>query len=125
MGVNIVTWRSRIGSFIAKMLKTFCNIAHFVEISMLILLAISIIMIIENILITEGVEINLGPGPNKDLLINCTECGLIWNANQVEQISYNESDLSNYKFVCKFCTLERKFEELLTQLNDISTGLCI
>ena len=124
MGVDIVSWRSRIGSFNAKMLKISGNIAHFMEISLLILMAISIAVMIETVLIIGGVELNTGPETNEKLLINCTECGLIWNANQVGLIGYNQSDLTNSKFVRKSCILEKKVKGLLTRLNHVSIGLC-
>ena len=123
MGIDIVTWRSRIGFFNAKMLKTSGNITHFIEISLLILLTISMAVITETALI-GGVELNPGPEPNENLLIHCTECGLIWNKSQVGLIGCVQSDLLNSKFVCKFCKRERKFERLLSRLNVISTGLC-
>ena len=76
MGVDIVFWRSRIVFFNAKMLKTSENIA------------LLIAVIIETALIIEGEKLNPGSGPNENLLINCKECGLIRNANQVRLISY-------------------------------------
>ena len=126
MGVDIIFWRSRIGFFNAKMLKTSENIAHFKEISLLQLMAILIAVIIETALIIEGEKLNPGPGPNENLLINCKECGLIRNANQVRLISYYRSDLTTSKFVCKSYRpmLERKIKGLLTRLNDISIDLC-
>ena len=56
MQVDIVTWRSRIGTSNAKMLKTSGNIAHFMKISLLILLAVLIAVIIETTVIIGGVE---------------------------------------------------------------------
>jgi hypothetical protein len=131
MGIDICSWRIRIGRFSFR-IKDTCNIARCrYDVSQTCLSFVMLIMAaasIELLLVIGGIELNPGPPSNRitfeeDSLVHCEKCGLIWSINEVGLSAFHDDAALLSKFTCKTCLLEIQIHDLRETLHNIAIGI--
>jgi hypothetical protein len=129
MGVDISTWRWRIGSFRGCSFHS-CNIAYNCRSTLkLIILTFIAAIVIEIGLVIAGIELNPGPvftqldGENR--VLHCNTCGLNLNIPYFDLYNASTEVSSGSNYICKSCILEKKIDDLFNYVKSMSISLCI